>query len=363
MKRFCTLLILSFVLLVQCKKDSAENTAFQTTPYPFPEINHFRPFADDPENPLTVEGVNLGHYLFFDTRLSKDFTMSCASCHLAEHGFSDPNRFSIGVEGLPGARHSMSLLNLAWSKQFLWDGRAATLREQALGPVTDPLEMNNSWDVVESRIQSIPAYTEMFKKAFNTDVITTDLITKAIEQYVKTLVSFNSDYDKYLRGEKELSAAAMQGLKHFNNETADCFHCHITPELFVHASKTFMNNGMDYEDDFTDMGVGGITGNPKDRAKFKIPSLRNVAVKAPYMHDGRFATLEEVIDFYNEGPKISPSLEPIMIAEANRRVLQFNHWGLNLSEQEKQEVIAFLHTLTDTSFLNNPHYLKPDNMP
>jgi len=311
---------------------------------------------------LTEEGVDLGHHLFFDTRLSKDYTISCASCHRPEHAFSDPNRFSVGVEGQLGVRHSMSLLNLAWSKQFMWDGRAATLREQALDPVTNPLEMNNTWPIVVERIQSEPAYVEKFKKAFNTDKVSTELITKSLEQYIKTLVVYNSDYDKYLRGEKELNVAAKRGMMHFNNETADCFHCHISPELFVHASKTFMNNGMDYDDDFTDLGLGGFTQDPKENAKFKIPSLRNLPMKGPFMHDGRFKTIEEVIDFYNEGPKISTTLEPIMIAEAQRRVLQFNHWGLNMTAEEKSEVIEFLKALNDTTYLSDPHYLAPDGL-
>lgn len=361
MKKSVVILTCVFAVFYACKKDAPKQAVevFKTTPYPFPEISHFRPFVDDPENPLTVEGVDLGHHLFFDTRLSKDYTISCASCHEPEHAYSDPNRVSVGVGGEVGTRHSMSLLNLAWSKQFLWDGRAATLREQALDPVTNPVEMNNTWEVVEQRIQAVPAYVEKFKKAFNTEVVTTDLITKAIEQYVKTLVVYNSDYDKYLRGEKQLSEAAMQGMKHFNNETADCFHCHTTPELVVHPAKTFMNNGMYLEDDFTDLGVGGVTGDSRDFAKFKIPSLRNVEFKAPYMHDGRFATLDDVLDFYDKGPTLSSTIEPIMIAEANRRVVQFNHWGLNMTEQVRSEVIEFLKSLSDTSYLSNPHYLEP----
>ncbi|MCO5248493.1 MAG: c-type cytochrome [Chitinophagales bacterium] len=359
---YCFLILF---LALSCKKDGVEANEddFKTTPYDFPFISNFRTFVDDPQNPLTNEGVDLGHYLFFDNRLSKDFTMSCASCHQPENGFSDPKRWSIGVEGLPGKRHSMSLLNLAWSKQFFWDGRAATLREQALSPVTDPLEMNSDWNTVVERIQAVPTYREKFKKAFNTEAVTSDLITKAIEQYVKTLVVYNSDFDKAMRGEKELSVAAKRGQALFNTEKADCFHCHTTPELLVHGSTTFMNNGLDLIDnpnDFSDWGLGGFTGKSSDNGKFKIPTLRNLRATAPYMHDGRFSTLEEVIDFYNQGPKFSPSLEPIMIAEANRRVLEFNRWGLGITEEEKKDLIAFLESMTDNSYLNDPHYLAPE---
>lgn len=352
---------LFLIVLVACKKEVTQ-PPFEATPYTFPQISNFRPFINDPENPLTEEGVKLGHQLFFEKRLSKDFTLSCASCHLPEHGFSDPNAVSIGVDGKTGRRQAMSLLNLAWSDQFFWDGRAKTLREQALSPIPDSVEMHLEWSVAEQRLQAIPAYVDLFKNAFNSEKITSTLITKAIEQYVKTLVVYQSDYDLHVRGVKKMSESAQRGLAIFNSEKGDCFHCHTTPELLVHPSTLFMNNGLDLVDDpngFADKGLGEFTQKREDKGKFKIPSLRNVAMTAPYMHDGRFKTLEEVIDFYNEGPKMSPSLEPIMIAEANRRVLQFGRWGLGLTPEEKSDLLDFLNALTDKTYLNNPHYQAP----
>lgn len=351
-------------LLFACKKDNPVDPQipFETTPYDFPEISNFRAFTDDPVNPMTEEGVDLGHHLFFDTRLSKNFAMSCSSCHQPEHGFSDPDRFSIGVDGIRGTRQSMSLFNLAWSKQFFWDGRAATLREQVLVPVPDPIELHLPWPEAVTRIQSVPAYVEKFKKAFNSEVVSEQLIARALEQYVKSLVVYNSDYDKYVRGEQSLSDAALRGLALFNSEKADCFHCHTTPEMLVHPSVTFMNNGLDLvdnEDGFADKGLGTFTGMSSDNGKFKVPSLRNVTMTAPYMHDGRFNTLEEVVNFYNDGPKMSPSLEPIMIAEANRRILQFGRWGLGLTQEEKDDLIEFLKTLTDDSYLTNSRFKAP----
>lgn len=357
-----------FVLIISiigaCKKDpSSESTSsFKATPYQFPSISNFRTVEIDPANLLTKEGVDLGHQLFFDTRLSKDFTISCSSCHLPEHGFSDSRQFSIGVDGTVGRRQGMSILNLAWSKQFFWDGRAANLREQALFPVADPTEMHLPWDEAVERLQAHPIYREKFKAAFGTDQISSALVTKALEQYVKALVVYNAPFDKYTRKEISLSESELRGYQIFNSETGDCFHCHSTPELLVHPSKTFSNNGLDLVDNvngFKDNGLGEFTKNPNDNGNFKIPSLRNLDMTAPYMHDGRFKTLDEVINFYNEGPKMSPSLDPIMITEANRRLLQFGRWGLGLTEQEKADLKAFLLTFSDSTYLKDPLYLAP----
>jgi cytochrome c peroxidase len=356
--------VVIILIIWACKKDPSTEptTPFKATPYEFPSISNFRTAEIDTANLLTNEGVNLGHLLFFDTRLSKDFTQSCSSCHVPEHGFSDSRQFSIGVNGTIGRRQAMSLLNLAWSKQFFWDGRAATLREQALFPVADPTEMHLPWDEAVERFQNHPVYKEKFKAAFGTEIITKELITKALEQYMKALVVYNSPFDKYTRKEISLSEAELRGYQIFNSEKGDCFHCHSTPELMVHPSKTFSNNGLDLVDNvdgFKDNGLGAFTKNPNDNGNFKIPSLRNLDMTAPYMHDGRFTTLDEVIDFYNGGPKMSPSLDPIMITEANRRLLQFGRWGLGLTEQEKSDLKAFLLSFSDSTYLKDPLYLAP----
>jgi cytochrome c peroxidase len=359
------LIFLSLIALVfACKKDNGGDDPFKTTPYNFPQPSNFRAAEVDPANPLTEEGVKLGHRLFFERQLSKDGSLSCAGCHRPENAFSDPRRFSLGVDGTPSKRQAMSLINLAWSDQFFWDGRSATLREQALLPVPDPTEMHLSWQEAVTRLQGISGYPELFNKAFGTDKITKELVANALEQYQKALVSYNAPFDKYLRGEGTLSPSAMRGMQMFNDEKADCFHCHSTPEMFVHPAQIFGNNGLDLVDNldgFADKGLGGFTGNPQDNGRFKVPSLRNLTMTAPYMHDGRFQTLDEVIDFYNEGPKISPTLDPIMIAEANRRVLQFGRWGLGLTPQEKADLKAFLVALTDSTILSNPLFRPPLN--
>ncbi|MCO5232994.1 MAG: c-type cytochrome [Chitinophagales bacterium] len=360
MKFLCYILIISAWLL-SCKKENNQGP----TPYSLPQISNFRAPSFDPENPLTKEGVELGHHLFFEKRLSQDFTLSCASCHLPENGFSDPQQFSIGVGGTVGRRQSMSLFNLAWSKQFFWDGRAANLREQALFPVPDTTEMHLPWDIAEQRLNSHQEYKKKFKASFGTAHITKELITKALAQYVQTIVSYQSPFDKYIRGEGDLNAAALRGYQLFNTEAADCFHCHSTPELFVHPSQIFGNNGLDLVDnpeDFKDKGHGEFTGHPSNNGQFKIPSLRNLTMTAPYMHDGRFKTLDEVINFYNNGPQLSPSLDPIMITEANRRLLQNGRWGLGLSEQDKADLKAYLISLSDSTVLSNPLFQAPKEL-
>ncbi|MCO5230539.1 MAG: cytochrome-c peroxidase [Chitinophagales bacterium] len=354
--------IISF--LFSCKKDKEDNS-YHPTPYALPQISNFRIAELNPDNPLTEEGVRLGHQLFFEKRLSKDFTLSCASCHLPENGFSDPKQFSEGVGGTLGRRQSMSLYNLAWGKQFFWDGRAKNLEEQALFPVPDTTEMHLTWQEAEQRLNAHIGYKKMFKDAFGTDNITKELVARALAQYVKTIVSYNSPFDKYIRKEGNLSAAALRGYKLFNTEAADCFHCHSTPELFIHPSQVFSNNGLDVVDNpegFKDKGHGEHTGNPQNNGQFKIPSLRNLTMTAPYMHDGRFKTLDEVIDFYNNGPNLSPSLDPIMITEANRRLLQDGRWGLGLSEQDKADLKAYLISLSDSTVLKNPLYQAPKEM-
>lgn len=356
--------LLAIFLSVACKKETEVPPG--TTPYPFPALPaHFRALPLDPDNIPTVEGVELGRMLFHDNILSRNFTQSCASCHMQDFSFSDPARFSTGVEGLQGRRNAMALVNLAWypEKFFFWDGRSRTLPQQALLPVEDPIEMHLPWPQAIERLKGHADYPDLFFKAFGTRNITPLLVTKAIAQFETTLLSFNSPFDRYMMGDSNaLSASAKRGMQLFLTESADCFHCHITNELFVHPARPFSNNGLDefdFPDEFPDKGRGEVSGRDPDKGKFKIPTLRNLAFTAPYMHDGRFATLEEVIDFYNEGPKLSPTLDSIMIAEANRRLIEKGHYGLNLSPQDKVDLKNFLLSLSDSAFVSNPAFSAP----
>jgi len=310
------------------------------------------------DNPLTVQGVQLGRMLFYDPILSKDGTQSCASCHRQVDGFSDTARVSIGVEMLPGHRQAMSVFNLAWhSNEFFWDGRATLLRDQSLLPIQDPLEMNETLENVVSKLSDTEMYRDQFMRTFGSDEITAEKMSLAMEQFMLSIVSFNSKYDKYLAGEVSLTESEERGRILFETEYnpffpessgADCAHCHGGINF---ENDQYMNNGLDTDATITDLGREEVTENPLDRAKFKVTSLRNVAVTPPYMHDGRFQTLEEVIDHYNAGIQESSTADPT--------VLNTKETGLFLTDQDKEDLLNFLKTLTDETFLNEESYKSP----
>lgn len=351
-------ILLNIFIIISCSKNTGnipDETPPTPTPYLVEKIPNFRAMPTDPNNPLTVEGIALGKKLFFDPILSKDFTMSCESCHKKENSFSDPRRFSIGTDGISGKRQSMALINLAWyDNRFFWDGRENLLREQALVPIEDEIEMHLPLATAVQRLQNNSTYVNMFWKAFGTKTVNAELIGKAIEQFEKTLISYNSKYDKYKLGIVPLDTFELRGLTIFNTEKGDCFHCHTTSELFIHPTKIFTNNGMDEAatvNDFVDKGLGAITGMTEDMGKFKIPTLRNLAFTAPYMHDGRFNTLDEVIEMYNSGYKHSPTVDNILIEKAAVRYENTGDYGLQLSVHEKNCLKRFLLTLSDSSFV------------
>ena len=298
-------------------------------------------------NPLTEEGVALGKKLFFDTKLSGNNTQSCASCHNPRNAFTDETRFSDGVDGNFGTRNSMPIFNLAWnfSDRFAWDGKELGLERQALEPVKNPIEMHSNWDEVASKLQQDTQYPTLFLEAFGTSTIDSTLITKAIAQFERILISGNSKFDQHLAGNATLTLQELNGFNVFMDETkGDCFHCHGSDNNPLWTDNDFHNNGLDAT--FTDLGLGAVTGDPNDNGKFRSPSLRNLAFTAPYMHDGRFATLEEVIDFYSEGLQISSTIDPLM--------KKVNQGGVQLTPQDKADLKAFLLSLTDNEFVSNP---------
>lgn len=310
------------------------------------------------DNPLTVEGVKLGQLLFFEKRMSKDESQACGSCHIQKDGFSDIRKFSVGVEGKEGGRQAMAIFNMAWhSNQFFWDGRANLLRDQALMPIQDPLEMNESLENVVAKLSESTLYKNQFIRAFGSDEITPERISFALEQYMMSLISANSKYDQFKNGTVQLTASEERGRILFETEYnpffpdqsgADCAHCHGGENF---ENDQYMNNGLDLENEITDLGREMVTKDANDRAKFKVPSLRNVAVTPPYMHDGRFKTLEEVVEHYNSGIKESNTTDPALMATKQT--------GLMLSDQDKIDLVNFLKTLTDDEFLNNPNYQSP----
>lgn len=293
------------------------------------------------DNPLIEARVNLGRELFHEPALSRNNALSCVNCHQPDQAFSDRRRFSRGVEGRLGRRQSMPLFNLAWKESFFWDGRATTLREQVLLPIQDHLEMDANLEDVVEKLWLDPRYPALFAEAFGDGDITPQHIGLALENYLLTLLSLDSKYDRALKGQSMLSAEEKRGRDLFFTESnprlgkrgADCFQCHGGALFTDHA---FHNNGLAPTDD---LGREAVTNNAADRHKFSTPSLRNVAFTAPYMHDGRFRTLEEVVDHYNEGVHPSGTLDPKLAKNSGR--------GLDLSREEQRALIAFLRTLSD----------------
>ncbi|HEX5624480.1 MAG TPA: cytochrome c peroxidase [Saprospiraceae bacterium] len=352
---FTAALVLIAFSLITCSQEENQ-LQYDSTPYVFHLNGDLPDPAIPPDNPLTRQKVELGRMLFYEKKLSKDLTQSCADCHVQQDGFSDLRPFSIGVEKLPGKRNAMAIFNLAYHNNgFFWDGRAPMLRDQALKPIQDPLEMNETLPNAVAKIQSDKRYQEQFIRAFGTDTVDAFKISLALEQFMMTIVSHESKYDQYLKGEVSLSESEERGRELFFSETdplnnlkgAECFHCHGG---FNFTNNEYMNNGLDTDANFTDPGRNQVTGLEADRAKFKVPSLRNIAQTAPYMHDSRFTTLEQVIDHYNSGVKRSSTTSEI---------LQHNFNGLQLTEQDKADLVAFLKTLSDFRYLNHPDYKSP----
>ncbi|MBC7778156.1 MAG: cytochrome-c peroxidase [Phycisphaerae bacterium] len=347
-------------LFVACDpKEPVETPAtYDTTPYDL-KIGDF-PTPDLPvDNKLTVAGVQLGRMLFYEKMLSKDGTQACADCHKQQDAFSDIRQFSIGVENLPGDRQAMAVMNLAWHQNGLfWDGRAPHVRDQALGPIQNPLEMNETLPNVVTKLSAEKKYTDQFIRAFGDATVNPERVSLALEQFMLSVVSNHSKYDQYLGGAATLTESEERGRVLFFTEYdpfgstkgMECFHCHAGHNF---TNDEFMNNGLDTDAGMTDEGRKKVTNDPADRGRFKVPSLRNIALTPPYMHDGRFATLEEVIDHYDHGVKNSATIEFI---------LQYNlqPGGLQKTAQEKADLIAFLKTLTDTEFLTNTASSKPE---
>lgn len=353
MLKFKRVLFAAIAISVSACNQTPDDDSYVTTPY---ELNipaglpPMDPFIPE-NNPMTVEGVALGRKLFYDPILSGDNTMACATCHAQENGFSDPRQFSEGIDGSFGNRNAMAIINLGWNQfGFFWDGRAATLEDQALAPVTNPIEMNATWPEVEAKLNADADYKLLFKQAYDVDYIDSMHVAMAIAQFERTLISANSKFDKYYNQQiAQLTEQELHGFVLFNGEGADCFHCHGLGGLIT--DNKYHNNGMD-TDFSADEGRYLVTGDPADMGKFRAPTLRNIEMTAPYMHDGRFFTLEEVIEHYSEHVLISETIDPSM------ELVGFG--GAHLTQQEKDDLVAFLKTFTDEDFINNPDFSDPN---
>lgn len=340
-----------------CTQDDLINANYAPQPYQVQVPSHFLPPESPADNSLTVAGIALGRSLFYDKILSDDNSMACASCHLQSKAFTDGLATSKGILGLNGIRSSMALVNMAYNNRgFFWDGRSLTLEDQALLPVEDHLELNTSWDKVEQKLRNHAEYPVKFREAFGIEYksqITRELAIKAIAQFERTLVSANSRYDQVVwANQGEFTPQEERGFELFFIEFAQnidhpgCSHCHFAPHF---TDNQFRNNGLDNVsslNDFVDKGRGAVTNLSYDNGKFRVPTLRNIALTAPYMHDGRFETLEQVIDHYSQGG------HGVENEDTNIR-------PFNISAEDKAAIIAFLHTLTDSSFISNPAFSSP----
>lgn len=332
--RIATFVLLIALAIGSCK-DGDEPVGFQLTPVNLLIPAHF-PLMDIPEwNTPSLERIELGRRLYYDERLARGMGlegMSCSGCHQQETSFSSGQRTAV----LPH-------LNLGWATFFLWNGA----KEGTLEDVME-FELRDFFEADLDVLKGDPGYVSGFANAFEDGGVNYGNAAQALAQFVRSMISANSKFDKFLQGELELSAEEQRGYEIFNSERGDCFHCHALPLM---TDNSFHNIGL--VDKFKDhLGRYTVTGRTADVGAFKTPTLRNVEVTAPYMHDDRFATLEEVIEHYNTGVLQSPTLDPIM-TKAGKET------GLHLSETDKGDLIAFLKTLTDTTFLTRKALQKP----
>jgi cytochrome c peroxidase len=327
-------------------------------------FGHFQVPAD---NPLTRESVELGRRLFYDARLSANGVVSCSTCHIQRLAFTDGRRTSVGVSGRPMAFNSMSLANLMWGPQrFFWNGRAATLEEQALIPIQHPDEMAQDLERLVADLSADEGYRELFETAYGE--ISPATIACALASFERTLISSNSRYDQFLRGETMLDAQEELGRKLFmahpdvkvSLRGANCIDCHsqFLTGGFSARYDGFSNNGLD-DEEHLQPGLQTVTGDPAHRGMFKVPSLRNIALTAPYMHDGRFTTLDEVLDHYDSGVRNSSTLSSVIVEADNSGATEAGRISLHLTTDEKAAIIAFLHTLTDQDFVSAERLSDP----
>jgi cytochrome c peroxidase len=370
--------LLMALVVIACRKKGSEEGkdltqfAYAPTAYTLVPPAGLPDMPLPTDNPMTEEGIALGRRLFYDPILSLDSTISCESCHKQNKVFTDGTAFSTGIDGQVGFRSSMSLVNVGYNwvpgrkHNFMWDGRFETLEDQAInGPIVDPVEMNNTWENVEETLRRHPTYPKLFREAFgirNTSELKIELVGKALAQFQRTLNAAFSKYDQdryhglvYLTPQEEEGLALFDGYS--NNGAliidAHCSHCHsYSDNKALFASNEFSNNGLDSAvvfSDFLDFGFGAVTNTASQNGLFRGVGLRNVALTAPYMHDGRFQTLEEVLDHYAVGGHPSPTRDVLMTTMPNPP----------LNAIQKAAIIAFLHTLTDTSYIDKEAWSNP----
>jgi cytochrome c peroxidase len=334
--------ILFLLLVIACSKDALQ-AAFvgfeKPANFPAP-VYHFA------NNPVTQAGFELGRKLFYEPRLSRNNTVSCGSCHIQSSGFTQHGHdVSHGIDDRLGKRNSPPIMNLAWSTTFMWDGGVFNLDLQPVVPITAHEEMDENITNVMSKLQARPEYTGLFKKAFGSETITTANFMKALSQFMVMCVSSRSRYDSVMRKEGNAAFTADEQAG-YNLVKQKCGGCHAEPLFTDHS---FRNNGIAIGAN-NDSGRFAITLNPADKYRFKVPSLRNLQYTAPYMHDGRFYTLDAVLDHYSNGVRQTPNLDILL--------QQNGQLGIPLTVSEKEKIKAFLNTLNDKAFVTDKRFAE-----
>lgn len=372
MKKCWVITLLSGVVLIsQCARDPeleptpAENSnpVLPDQPYDYvadingiPQAMLFQPLnflnAEPSYNQTTNWGATLGRVLFYDNALSANQTISCSSCHHQQNAFADTGAFSTGFQGGHTNRSAMAIVNLRFSRSFFWDLRANGLENQVIMPIENTLEMGMDTLMLVSRVVSLSYYPPLFEKAFGTRIVTAQRIRYALAQFIRSMVSYRSRYDEGLNNSfANFSQEETDGMNFYFSGQFACNHCHSTQNFYERDAR---NNGL--ESIAIDSGQNLITGDPNDIGKFRVPTLRNIALTAPYMHDGRFRTLGEVIEHYNSGVQPSATLD-------DRLTTTLTIGGppvqMNMTAYEKSALIAFLNTLTDQTFINDPKFSDP----
>ncbi|AZA53081.1 cytochrome-c peroxidase [Chryseobacterium sp. G0201] len=339
------IILFSFLNIVSCsdevieplEKDEAYNLEF---PSYFSELTF-----DQSGNPITKKGVELGRKLFYEGRLSRNNTISCGFCHIQENAFTHHGHtVSHGVDDRIGIRNAPAIQNMAFLKRYMWDGVIHNLNEQPIIPITDANEMDSSMPEVISKLSADSKYKKLFKSAYGDESITGERVLKALSQFMATMISADSKYDRFKQGKENFTSEETQGMNLFQQK---CASCH-SGELFTDES--FRNTGMYYNTQFKDAGRYRVTLDQNDWMKFRVPSLRNIEYTAPYMHDGRFYTLNAVLNFYSDNVEDNPNLDP--------QLKQNGHVGIAMNDQEKIFIIAFLKTLSDKNFISNPKFAE-----
>ena len=353
MKLLPTILLGFLALLTAAHADESSTRApnLPETPYNYARVPlppHMAVIRTNiPEdNPITDHGAALGRVLFYDKRLSANETTACASCHLQEYAFSDPEQFSTGFAGGKTPRNAMGLANgrFLQADQFFWDARVESLEELILLPIQNPIEMGSTLEQAVGKVAAAPFYPPLFQKAFGSPEVTSERIAKAVAQFIRAMVSYQSKYDQGVAtGFRNFTGQEYFGLQLFNAQANRCARCHLSDTQILIFPRS---NGLDLV--YSDKGMGSITGDEFDDGRFKPPSLRNVGLTGPYMHDGRFATLQDVLEHYSSGIQSHKNLGSFLPEK-----------GLNLTARQRNAMEAFLHTLTDQAFISDPKFSDP----